>query len=85
MSPAPAPIHILRCHSTPINSIYLSHDNERLYSGDLAGQIVTTSTETLRTISSWRAHSDGILGIEEWGYLVITYCSYLRQQWNTST
>ncbi|GJJ08363.1 hypothetical protein Clacol_002577 [Clathrus columnatus] len=58
MPPAPAPVHILRCHSAQINTLYFSHDNKRLYSGDLLGQVFITSTETLRTITSWKPHND---------------------------
>jgi hypothetical protein len=79
--PAPAaPSHLLRLHSSAINTLALSADNERLYSGDTSGVIVTTSTRSLRAITKWQAHADGLLGIEEWGDEVITYARsiYLR-------
>ncbi|KAF8577783.1 WD40 repeat-like protein [Ramaria rubella] len=69
----PSPVHILRGHGTQINALFFSVDNERLYSGDSAGQVIATSTRSLRPFTSWRAHSDGILGIEEWNDSVITH------------
>lgn len=72
MPQAPAPKHILRSHSTQVNTIYFSRDNQRLYSGDLSGHVIATSTETLRIIMSWKAHIDSILGLEEWGDSIIT-------------
>lgn len=72
---APTPIHLLRSHSSPIASIFVSRDNERIYSGDASGHAVLTSTRTLRAITSWKAHEDGFLGIEEWGTGIITSVS----------
>lgn len=71
--PPAAPTHLLRLHYHPINAIAFSEDNERLYSGDTSGLVVATSTRSLRTITKWQAHSDGLLGVEEWGDEVITY------------
>ncbi|KAF8525931.1 WD-40 repeat-containing protein [Hysterangium stoloniferum] len=65
MSPAPAPAHILRSHNSQINVVAFSIDNERLYSGDASGQIQVMSTRSFRPLASWKAHAEGILGIEE--------------------
>ncbi|KAF9466576.1 WD-40 repeat-containing protein [Collybia nuda] len=70
--PPSAPTHLLRSHSSFISAVAFSDDNERLYSGDGSGHVVVTSTRSLRTITSWYAHTDGLLGVEEWGNRVIT-------------
>jgi len=71
-SPA-APNHLLRLHSYPVSALEVSPDNKRIYSGDSSGLVVITSSRTLRAIAQWRAHSDSLLGIEEWGDQIITY------------
>ena len=70
---APPPSHIVRVHTSQISVMSFSTDNERLYSGDLSGTVVITSTRTLRSISAWAAHTDGLLGVEEWQSQIITY------------
>ncbi|KAJ3934824.1 MAG: WD40-repeat-containing domain protein [Lentinula lateritia] len=72
---APTPIHLLRSHTSPVAALFVSPDNERIYSGDASGRAVLTSTRTLRAIASWKAHEDGFLGIEEWenGNGIITH------------
>ncbi|KAJ4487745.1 WD40-repeat-containing domain protein [Lentinula aciculospora] len=72
---APAPIHLLRSHTSSIAALFVSRDNEHIYSGDASGHAVITSTRTLRAIASWKAHQDGFLGIEEWenGNAIITH------------
>ncbi|KAI0267724.1 WD40 repeat-like protein [Gloeopeniophorella convolvens] len=70
---APPPVHIIRTHTSPISALYVSDDNERIYSGDSSGLVTITSTRTLRPIASWKAHTDGLLGVEEWGSRVITH------------
>ncbi|KAG1821183.1 WD-40 repeat-containing protein [Suillus subaureus] len=71
--PAPSPIHLLRSHSTAVSTLFISTDNERIYSGDSAGQAIVTSTRSLRPLASWKAHTDSLLGIEEWGSQIITH------------
>ncbi|KAG7450737.1 WD40 repeat-like protein [Guyanagaster necrorhizus] len=70
--PPPSPRHVLRTQSSGVTSLFISLDNERIYSGDGSGFIVLTSTRTLRPISSWKAHNDGVLGVQEWGANIIT-------------
>ncbi|KAK0465642.1 WD40-repeat-containing domain protein [Armillaria novae-zelandiae] len=70
--PPPPPRHILRSHSSTVTTLFISLDNERIYSGDGSGFVVSTSTRTLRPISSWKAHNDGLLGVQEWGANIIT-------------
>ncbi|KAF9453422.1 WD-40 repeat-containing protein [Macrolepiota fuliginosa MF-IS2] len=71
--PPAAPTHLLRLHSHSINVLAFSEDNDRLYSGDASGFVAVTSTRSLRAIAKWQAHSDGLLGLEEWGDEVITH------------
>ncbi|KAH9949985.1 WD-40 repeat-containing protein [Amylocystis lapponica] len=69
----PPPLHILRSHSAPVTVVFISDDNERLYSGDGAGTVTITSTRTLRPLALWKAHTDGLLGIQEWDERTITH------------
>ena len=69
---APSPLHIIRSHSSAVSALFISGDNERIYSGDVSGLVVITSTRSLRSVASWKAHTDGLLGVEEWGKQVIT-------------
>ncbi|KAF9039678.1 WD40 repeat-like protein [Hymenopellis radicata] len=68
----PPPIHILRTHTAPVTALFISGDNERIYSGDFAGWVICTLTRTLRPVVSWKAHEDGLLGVQECGEHVIT-------------
>ena len=70
--PPPSPTHILRSHSSPISALYISDNNNRIYSGDATGTITVTSTRTLRPIAKWKAHKESILGVEEWDSVIIT-------------
>ncbi|KIM84143.1 hypothetical protein PILCRDRAFT_818460 [Piloderma croceum F 1598] len=69
----PSPSHILRSHSAQLSALSISDDNERLYSGDVSGLVVITSTRSLRAIASWKAHTNGLLGVEEWINGIITH------------
>jgi len=69
---APPPLHIIRSHSSAVSSLFISDDNERIYSGDISGLVVITSTRSFRPLASWKAHTDGLLGVEEWGKQAIT-------------
>ena len=70
---APPPLHTIRSHNSAISALFVSGDNERIYSGDLSGLVVITSTRSIRPLASWKAHTDGLLGVEEWGeHQVIT-------------
>ncbi|KAH9994758.1 WD-40 repeat-containing protein [Russula vinacea] len=70
---APPPLHIIRSHGLAISSLFISSDNERIYSGDISGLVVITSTRSFRPLASWKAHTDGLLGVEEWGKQAITH------------
>ncbi|KZT02625.1 WD-40 repeat-containing protein [Laetiporus sulphureus 93-53] len=71
--PPPSPSHVLRTHAAAVCAIYFSDDNERLYSGDASGRVVITNTRTLRPSAVWDAHTDSILGIQEWEDHIITH------------
>ncbi|KAN0120739.1 WD40-repeat-containing domain protein [Russula decolorans] len=73
LASAPSPLHIIRSHTSAISSLFISGDNERIYSGDISGLAVITSTRSFRPLASWKAHTDGLLGLEEWGKQVITH------------
>ncbi|KAM5538451.1 hypothetical protein V8D89_007784 [Ganoderma adspersum] len=64
--PPPTPKHLVRSHTSQVNVVCFSDDNERIYSGDFEGTVVVTSTRSLRAIATWKAHTDGLLGIQEW-------------------
>ncbi|KAL1680289.1 WD40-repeat-containing domain protein [Schizophyllum commune] len=68
-----APTHILRAHRAAISALHISPNNALVYSGDASGWVFVTSTRTLRTIASWQAHTDAILGLEEFGDVLITH------------
>lgn len=57
--------------------MYFSDDNERLYSGDAEGNVVVTSTRTLRPVALWKAHEDSVLGVQEWEGGILTSVSWL--------
>lgn len=78
--PPPSPLHTLRVHQQPVLALFVSSDNERIYSGDGKGRVVVTSTRSLRAIANWEAHKEGLLGIEEYGDNVITFV-YFHQRY----
>ncbi|KIJ67111.1 hypothetical protein HYDPIDRAFT_109119 [Hydnomerulius pinastri MD-312] len=69
----PSPLHVLRTHIEPVSALFISHDNERIFSGDAKGRVVVTSTRSLRAIANWAAHTDALLGIEEVGNQILTH------------
>jgi ASTRA-associated protein 1 len=80
MEPPTGPSHLVRAHcasgAIPITSLYVSLDNERIYSADASGLVVVTSTRSLRPLFTWTAHaSASVLGVQEWGDAVITFVS----------
>ncbi|KAH6908974.1 WD-40 repeat-containing protein [Coprinopsis sp. MPI-PUGE-AT-0042] len=83
--PAPAPTHLLRSHTAGITAIHISGDNERLYSADGQGKVTLTSTRTLRAIAVWNAHTDSVLGIEEFGSNIATYGLHSLHIWKRIT
>lgn len=77
---APTPLHLLRSHSAPISALAWSADNERIYIADAMGKVVATSTRSLRAITAWAAHTDSVLGVEEWDKYIVTYVHLRRRK-----
>ncbi|RDX57477.1 WD-40 repeat-containing protein [Lentinus brumalis] len=71
--PPPTPKHIVRSHGAQVNVVCFSDDNERILSGDATGVVVVTSTRSLRALANWKAHTDGILGLQEFEEQIITH------------
>ncbi|EUC57621.1 WD-40 repeat protein laccaria bicolor-like protein, putative [Rhizoctonia solani AG-3 Rhs1AP] len=69
----PSPFKVLRTHGVQINTIYFSHDNEFLVIGDSSGRVSITSTRTFRPVADWNAHTDSVLGAQEWDGQIITH------------
>jgi WD40 repeat protein len=72
MPAAPPPLHTLRTHSVPIASTSFSHDNALIYAGDQDGYLSITDAKTRRAIAYWKAHTEGILGVQEWDNRLIS-------------
>ena len=70
--PPSAPTHLIRTHLAAVNAVWFSEDNERLYTGDANGNVVITSTRSLRPLANWQPHTNGILGVQEWEGKVVT-------------
>lgn len=68
----PSPVHILRLHRQPVTAIFISEDNERIFTSDSSGRVIVTSARSMRAISDWQAHTNSILGIEEIENIIIT-------------
>lgn len=84
MPSAPSvPLFVLRHHSAQINALCFvlpaapgpsRLGRSLLCSGDADGWVAITDLKSRRALCIWRAHEDGVLGIEEWeGDKVITY------------
>ncbi|KDQ19260.1 hypothetical protein BOTBODRAFT_27843 [Botryobasidium botryosum FD-172 SS1] len=73
MAQAPDPHFVLRTHSAAVTCLFISPCNERIYSGDASGLVACTSTRTFRAVAVWNAHTDGLLGVEEWDEHVVTH------------
>lgn len=66
MSPPPAPFHLIRKHQSPLSALSFSPSNTLLYSADQGGYVAITDLRSRRVIAYWKAHGDGVLGVEEW-------------------
>jgi hypothetical protein len=76
MTKPPPPLHILRLNKGQVSALSFSEDNERLYLGDQQGYVALVSTRTMRPIAFWRAHTDGLLGVEEWDQSIVTHIRF---------
>lgn len=50
LASAPPPLHIIRSHTSAISALFISGDNERIYSGNISGLAVITSTRSCRPL-----------------------------------
>ncbi|CAD6563594.1 MAG: ASTRA complex subunit [Tremellales sp. Tagirdzhanova-0007] len=66
MSPPPAPFHLLRNHQSSLSALSFDSTNNFLYSGDQSGHIAMTDLRKRRVICHWKAHKEGLLGVQEW-------------------
>ncbi|KAG8743216.1 ASTRA complex subunit [Ceratobasidium sp. 428] len=69
----PPPFRVLRAHTVQINSLQFTSDNEYLIAGDSSGRVTVTSTRTWRPVADWVAHTDSVLGVQEWEGQIITH------------
>ncbi|KAF8751651.1 WD40 repeat-like protein [Rhizoctonia solani] len=69
----PSPFKVLRIHNVQINTLHFSNENEYLVAGDSSGRVSITSTRTFRPIADWNAHTDSVLGVQEWGGMILTH------------
>ncbi|KAF8704698.1 WD40 repeat-like protein, partial [Rhizoctonia solani] len=69
----PSPFKVLRIHNAQINTLHFSNENEYLVAGDSSGRVSITSTRTFRPIADWNAHADSVLGVQEWGGMILTH------------
>ncbi|KAG8747319.1 ASTRA complex subunit [Ceratobasidium sp. 414] len=69
----PPPFRVLRAHTVQINTLQFTLDNEYLITGDSSGRVTVTSTRTWRPVADWAAHTDSVLGVQEWEDQVITH------------
>ena len=56
----------LRSHYSPLTTLSFSNDKERIYSGDASGHIYPL-------LAWWKAHSDALLGVEEFSPYIVTF------------
>jgi len=78
MTKPPPPLHILRLNKAQVSALSFSEDNEILYTADQQGYVAMVSTRTMRPVAFWRAHTDALLGVEEWDQFIVTHvCLFL--------
>ena len=79
MTPPPTPFHLLRVHQAPLSALSFNDDNTLLYAADQSGWVSITDLRTRWVVAHWKAHSDGVLGLEEWEGRLIRCAS--RPSW----
>ncbi|KAH9889581.1 WD40 repeat-like protein [Xylariomycetidae sp. FL2044] len=65
--PPAHPKSILRGHRVQVHATAFVRSNQRLASGDADGFVVVWDLTTMRPRAVWRAHSNAILEIADWG------------------
>ncbi|KAI1373281.1 WD40 repeat-like protein [Hypoxylon crocopeplum] len=61
------PKSVLRGHRTQVHTTSFIRSNQRLASGDADGFVVLWDLTIMRPRAVWRAHTNAILGITDWG------------------
>ncbi|OTA84505.1 hypothetical protein M434DRAFT_400451 [Hypoxylon sp. CO27-5] len=61
------PKSVLRGHRTQVHATTFIRSNQRLASGDADGYVVLWDLTIMRPRAVWRAHTNAILGIADWG------------------
>ncbi|KAI1383687.1 WD40 repeat-like protein [Hypoxylon trugodes] len=61
------PKSVLRGHRTQVHATAFIRGNQRLASGDVEGHVVLWDLTIMRPRAVWRAHTNAILGIADWG------------------
>ncbi|KAI0134925.1 WD40 repeat-like protein [Daldinia grandis] len=61
------PKSVLRGHRTQVHVTTFVRSNQRLASGDADGFVVLWDLTIMRPRAVWRAHTNAILGISDWG------------------
>ncbi|KAI1818399.1 WD40 repeat-like protein [Poronia punctata] len=66
--PAAHPKSVLRGHRSQVHVTTFIWHNQRLASGDADGFVVLWDLTIMRPRAVWRAHTNAILGIADWGH-----------------
>lgn len=61
------PKSVLRGHRAQVHVTAFIRGNERLASGDADGFVVLWDLTIMRPRAVWKAHTNAILGISDWG------------------
>ncbi|KAL6719225.1 Astra associated protein 1 Asa1 [Lecanora helva] len=65
--PPAQPSFVLRGHSAQIHAIHFTPGNTRLLTADADGWVVSWNLSFKRPAAVWKAHSNSVLGIGNWG------------------
>ncbi|KAI1765393.1 WD40 repeat-like protein [Hypoxylon sp. FL1150] len=61
------PRSVLRGHHAQVHAVEFVRNNQRLVSGDADGFVILWDLTIMRPRAVWRAHTNAILGIADWG------------------
>lgn len=61
------PKSVLRGHRAQVHAAAFVRSNQRLASGDADGFVILWDLTIMRPRAVWRAHTNAILGIADWG------------------
>ncbi|KAI5362791.1 putative WD40/YVTN repeat-like-containing domain superfamily [Septoria linicola] len=66
-NPPAQPSYVLRGHSAQVHAVHFYRGNTRLVTGDADGWIVIWSLSSKRAVAIWKAHTNTVLGVGNWG------------------